>query len=790
MFAPPRKLKKRATWRAELKAGLMLALVLALGWGAHGGLLQLSWWVFPVPRQALEKDYASLHLDRRGQLLRITLSPTGKYRLYLPLEEISPFLRQGFLAYEDRYFYWHQGVNPAALVQALLSNVRHGRIKRGGSTLSMQLAKLVEPKPRTLRAKVVEIVRAWQLEGLYGKRRLLELYLNRVPMGGNIEGVGAAAYLYFGKPADELSLAEACLLIGLPKSPGRFRPDLHPEQAKAQRNRVLRQIAPRLHLSPALVAQSLKAEIQDGRRANPFLAPHLVLKPSPLRDHFVRVYTLDPQLQDFCAQQLASAHQQLKDWDVHNGAVMVVDNHSMQVLAYVGTRDFHDAHGGQIDAAAIRRSPGSLLKPFLYARAVERGLITARSWVADIPRNYDGYEPDNYDRRSRGPLPAEDALLLSLNNPAVHLEAAMGSDGLQGLMKKSSLAGWRLEQNRPGLSLVVGALPMSLEEMVRLYTVLANQGRLRQLHYYTSEAGEPNQGVRLLSEEACFLVSEMLAKQLRPDLPQSWEFTANRGKVAYKTGTSFGMRDAWTIGYTPDYTVGVWLGNVDAQGSSALVGSKVAAPLMIEIMNELTRFKDSWFAKPADVGTRAVCALSGEKAGPHCPQTRGDYYIPGVSGESACRIHCRIIVDRETGREVSPDCMLKDPSAYRQETIEVWPPEVASFLRKQGHSISRRPPADPQSRALAGMGIKITSPMAGGIYQLTKALPKNRQRIALEVASQQEEPVYWYLNDQLVGQSHPDQPLFISPLPGEHQLIAINTLGQADQVTFRVGHEK
>jgi penicillin-binding protein 1C len=790
MRKPLPGLNRRSAWRDNLRAGIMLLLVLGLGYSAHRGLLMLSGWVFPVPRQALEHDYASLHLDRRGQLLHISLSATDKYRLYLPLEEISPFLRQGFLAYEDRYFFWHQGVNPPALLQAFLSNVRHGRTRRGGSTLTMQLAKLLEPKPRTLRSKIIEIIRAWQLEGLYSKRRLLELYLNRVPMGGNIEGVGAAAYLYFGKPADELSLAEACLLIGIPKSPGRFRPDQHPEQARAQRNRVLARIAPQLRIAPARVEQSLNAEVISGRRANPFHAPHLVLKPSPYENHFVRVYTVNPQLQDFCAQQLSSAHQQLKDWEVHNGAVMVVDNRSMQVLAYVGTRDFKDAHGGQIDAAAIRRSPGSLLKPFLYARAMEQGLVTAQTWVADVPRNYDGYEPDNYDRRSRGPLPAEEALLLSLNNPAIHLEAAMGTDGLQGLMKKSCLAGWRLEQKQPGLSLVVGALPMSLEEMVQLYTVLANQGRLRQLQYYTSEAGEPNVGVRLLSEEACFLISEILAKQYRPDLPQAWEFTANRGKVAYKTGTSFGMRDAWTIGYTPDYTVGVWLGNVDAQGSSALLGSRVAAPLMIEIMNELTRYRDSWFTKPAAVGTRLVCARSGEKAGPYCLQTRSDYFIPGISREHICQIHQQIIVDQETGWEVCPDCMRKDPSAYRTEILEVWPPEIASFLRKQGQAMSVRPSADPKCQALARGSLKITSPMPGGIYRITKALPRNRQRIALEVASQQEDPVYWYLNDQLVGQSHPDQPLFITPLPGEHQLTAVNTLGQTDQVVFRVGREK
>ncbi len=779
----------KALWK-HLQAGVMILAVLGLCFAAYRGMLALSLACFPLDRYALENDYAQLHLDNRGQLLRIRLSETDKYRLYIPREDISPFVKHGFLAYEDKYFYWHQGVNAPAMVQALALNIKLGKIKRGGSTITMQLAKLLEPKPRTIRSKIIEIIRAYQLEGLYSKQELFELYLNRVPMGGNIEGIGAAAYLYFGKPASDLSLAEACLLIGLPKSPSCFRPDRHPTLAKAQRNRVLRQIAPLLKYKPEVVARSLAAPIEAKRWSNPFDCPHLVLKRSAQKKHFVRVYTIDPMLQDFCEDRLLEVHQKLKGWDVHNGAIMVVENHTMQVLSYVGTRDFTDEQGGEINAAAIRRSPGSLLKPFLYARAIEQGLITAQTWVADIPKNYDGYEPDNYDRRCRGPLSAEDALLLSLNNPAVHLEAAMGLNGLQGLLKKSCLVGRRLERNKPGLSLALGALPMSLEEMVQLYSALANGGRLRHLRFYESELERPNDGTRLLSKEACFLISEILAKQLRPDLPQAWEFTANRGKVAYKTGTSFGLRDAWTIGFTPDYTVGVWLGNVDAQGSSALVGAKVAAPLMIEIMNELTRYQDAWFKQPEKVSRRAVCALSGEKAGPQCHKRREDYYIPGISQEQTCQIHQCIIVDKETGFEVCRACKHKDQSRYEERIIEVWPPDVAAFLRKQGHSVTRRPPSDPKCQALASRQIKITSPIAGGMYRFTKAIPESQQKIVLEIATQQEQSVYWYLNDQLVGQSHPDKPLFITPAPGEHQLTAVNTLGQADQVIFRVGHEK
>ncbi len=778
------------TFPTVLRYTVQLIAVNLVAWLGYKLIIGASLLAFPLPLTTLETDYSTLHLNSRGQLLRIDLSPSGKYRVRLPLSRIAATLKRGFILYEDRFFYFHQGLNPFSLLRALGLNLRHQRVLMGGSTLTLQIAKRMEPRRRTLGAKCLELLRAWQLEGVYSKDRLLEIYLNTVPMGGNIEGVGAAAFLYLGKPAEALSVSESALLIGLPKSPNHFRPDRHPEATRAQRSTVLRAIAPGLHLTAQERTEAERAPIPTQRLANPFATPHLLMRTRPESAQFIRGYTFNPALQAFCEERLHSATEKLKLRGIFNGAILVVENRSMQVLAYVGSPNFHDReHGGQINGAHILRSPGSLLKPFLYARGLEAGVMTPRRTVYDLERNYDGYQPANYERRFWGPLAAEEALAYSLNTPAVELEYTLGPErGLAGLLRQSHLLGPRLGAANPGLSIVLGALPMSLEELVQLYTVFSNQGRLRRLIFFKDDLAQPNPGTSLLSPEATFITAEMLARLFRPDLPQAWEFTANRGKLAYKTGTSFGLRDAWTIGFTPDYTVGVWLGNVDASGSTALVGSKVAAPLMTEIINELTRYQDSWFKPPAGVRTRSVCTLSGEPMGPGCTGHVSDWFIPGVSSMRPCSIHHRLTFDRKTGDEVCRTCMTQPARAYLEKTVEVWPPEVATYLRQQGKPAGITVRHNPACSALLSTsGLKIKSPLPNSHFTLSEALASRHQKIPL--IAQCEHPaddVYWYVDQRWVGQTKADAPMYLNPTPGRHSVSAVNARGQSDRVSFQV----
>ncbi len=772
--------QRRALYLVALLAGLCVAF-------------QAFWWlslkVVPLPEEVLERDYSTLSLAPDGRLLRISLSPRDKYRIRLPLSQIDENLKKGFLLYEDRYFFYHPGVNAVALARSAAGNLRRRRVTMGGSTLTMQIAKLMEPKRRTWKAKIIEMFRAMQLEAAYSKDELFELYLNMIPMGGNIEGVGAASYLYYGKPAQHLSFGEIALLIGLPRSPNKYRPDVHPEAAHIQKAKIMNRIGPGLGISSEVIAKNVSAPLPRNRFPNPFHCPHLVIRTRSLTEGQIRRYTIAPSLQLHCEALLKKTMDGLRSERTYNGAVIVIDNKTMKVLAYVGSPDFNDAlHGGQVNGAAILRSPGSLLKPFLYAAAMDQGVLTPRKVLFDVERNYDGYIPANFDRRFLGPVPAEEALARSLNVPAINLEFELGQGGLSALVRKSRLGDPRREPAKAGLSLVLGAYPFRLEELMRLYAALANEGRLRDLVFFEEDLVRPNKGFQLLSPEACFITAEMLSKLERPDLPQSWEFTSNRGKIAFKTGTSFGLRDAWTVGLNPDYTVGVWLGNVDSKGSSALVGIKAAAPLVVSIFNDLTRYEDHWFKKPERVGVREVCAVSGQPLGPFCSAKIQDYFIPGVSHHHPCAVHRRIMVRKKDGVEVCTHCMTGPRNAYTEKVAEVWMPDVATFLRQKGFSTITLPPHNPACKASRNeLGLKIRSPMAGGYYAVTDALQGAAQKIPLMLQSQSgTERVYWFVDEVFIGQGSPDQTHYLQPTPGRHRLSVVDSRGQFDSLEFFV----
>ena len=744
--------------------------------------------VFPLPYYKLEKDYSVLHLDSSGELLRITLSPSGKYRIKTPLKNIPEFLKKGILTYEDKYFYFHPGVNPVSVLRAAILNISHKKILSGASTITLQIAKLMEPKKRTIISKIIEAFRALQLEIKYSKKELLEIYLNSIPMGGNIEGVEAASYLYFNKPASKLTIGEAALLIALPKSPNKFRPDKDVNKAYIARKQVLLRIKDALKINRRVFEAALRENIPGKRFLNPYKLPHLVNRDFS-EYGYIRKYFIDKSLQGVAEYNLRRAIKRLKKSGVYNGAVIIVDNRTSCVVAYVGSPDFSDKrHSGEIDMVVSLRPPGSAFKPFIYGLAIDRGLITPKKILFDIPREYDGYSPVNYGREFIGPVTALEALTRSLNSPAVELENILGKNGVMNLLLKCGITGSKRKKLNPGLSVVLGAYPVTLEELVMLYSGLANKGIVRRLKYVDDyKKNRKEKGVKILSEEAAYIISEMLALVQRPDLPQSWEFTKAKGKVAFKTGTSFGLRDAWCIGYNPDYTVGVWLGNADNSFSFDLIGAKAAAPVVIEIFNFLTRYNDSWFAKPAKVKKRFVCPVSGDELNDFCDRKTEDYYIEGITPRKKCSLHRRIFVSKKTGKRVAPDKMKKNEE-YIEKVIIDWPPEVATFLRQNGMLISDIPEyesakvVDPNEYSP-----KILSPKNGSVYKITGAFKKKYQKIALKAAvSGGKSKVIWFVNGAPFKKCDADETVYLDPMPGDWKIIVQGPTGKIDSVRYRV----
>ncbi|MDW7681824.1 MAG: penicillin-binding protein 1C, partial [bacterium] len=508
--------------------------------------------LYRISAPEIEVCYSPQVLAADGSMLRLALSVDDMWRIPISAEEISPALKKAVLAYEDRRFNYHLGVDPLSLMRALIANIKAGKAVQGASTISMQLARLMEPKQRTITHKFIEILRAFQLELRYSKDDILAMYFNLAPYGGNIVGVKAASYLYFNKNPKQLSLGEAALLAALPNNPNGLRPDLHQEAALRAREKVLNVLERIGQISAQQKAEALSEPLPQKRFPLPFNIPHLsTLLLEKYAGEDILNTTIDPRVQHLAEQTLKDNLKPLKRKGITNGAVVVINNVDHRVLALVGSADFFDDKiDGQVNGAMAARSPGSALKPFVYALGIENGLISPESILYDVPVEYTGYRPVNYDDCFHGVVTVRQALTRSLNVPAVNLAADLGEEGLYSFLKNAGISTLPKPKDYYGLSLILGGCGVSLLELTNLYAGLANGGVFKP--YQFLQRAEFYRGEQLLTEGVCFILSEMLSELRRPELPSAWEQSVNLPKVAWKTGTSYGHRDAWSIGYTPE----------------------------------------------------------------------------------------------------------------------------------------------------------------------------------------------------------------------------------------------
>jgi penicillin-binding protein 1C len=764
--------------RFRLATGACLAILVSVA--------SLNWIIFPLPHERLHRPTSTFIYSRDGNLLNCFTSSDRFWRKPVRLDDLSPLLVRSVLTCEDRWFYWHPGVNLMALAQAAFDNIRAGRFVRGGSTITMQIARMIEPKERTIPNKIAEMLRAVQLELSYSKDELLEIYFNLAPYGGNIEGVGAAAYFYFGKTPEKLSLSEIAVLTALPNSPTRFRPDRDLDACTSRRNKVIDNLYRRELVSPADYEQALREEVPVARVSQVATAPHfcqsmITAHPTSSVIHS----TIDYELQVTC-ERLARGYQAgLSANGIHNLAVVVLDNQSGDLLAMIGSADFSDVeHHGQVNNALAPRSPGSALKPFVYALGFENGLISPALRVEDLPVNYSGYVPVNYDEQYHGVVSISEALIQSLNVPAVNLTAKVGLNRLCEVLSKGGVTTLTRKPADYGLPLILGSGEVNLVELCGLYAGLARGGQGVVVRYTCDDP--VSRPVRLFSEEAAWLVTEILAELKRPDLPSSWEFTVDRPKVAWKTGTSYGRKDAWAIGYDPDYTVGVWAGNANAEGSIAIVGAEIAAPLMFDVFGAIREGRESrWFKAAPGIDERAVCSLSGQVAGDACPDRIGEHFIVGVSPSGTCTVHRTILVDSRTGYSVCRSCAV--PKYTQETTVEDWPPSLASWLAGQG-ILQRQPPHNPLCRGvLAGEGPVIVSPERDAIYTLRASVPDQYEQILFRASLPLDSRrAHWFIDGELFATSTSDSSVFYLPKPGRHRVLCVDSYGRSASVEFVV----
>jgi len=779
----PRGLARR------LVAGLAGLLALLAPLGAFLLLDRL----YPFPQALLSRPAALVVEDRDGEPLRIFLPADGRWRMPVDLEQLPPLLVEALVVCEDRWFRSHPGVNPAAVLRAAVQNVAEGRVVSGASTIPMQLARMADPAPRTLRAKLRESFRALQLDWHLAKDRQLEQYFNLAPYGGNIEGVAAAARFWFGKPPRRLSVGEIALLVALPRSPNRFDPVRHPGVAREARNGVLSRLESAGLVTAAEAAEARRQPLPTRRAPQPFDAPHFARFAAARSAGLARVRTtLHRPTQVLVESQVARRIGALREAGIGNAAVVVLETGTRELRAMAGSAGFFEpGRQGQVNGALARRSPGSTLKPFLYAQAVDRGLVVPDSILLDIPTDFSGYVARNYDDRYRGRVTARDALSLSLNAPAVRLLSRVGLERFHRLLVSGGAASLDRPPLAYGLPLVLGAGEVTLLELTGLYAALADGGTAGDVRWALSREGEDSEpsggGPRLFSAEAAWLVTSILLDVRRPDLPDAWSLTRDAPAVAWKTGTSYGHRDAWAVGFTGRHTVGVWVGNFDGVPVTGISGSEHAAPLLFDIFRALEPGGDGPREPPGlALVPVTVCALSRMLPGPFCPERIAIRCPSAGSRLGRCDQHRRVMLDAETGLRLTGDCVGRRP--HRWELFTVLPPELVAWRRARGQPVADIPPVSPACGGLeAEQGPRIVSPDAGTPYRLRRDAPPEYQQIPLVArVSPGTARLYWYEDGLLVASGAPGEPLFLPLKPGRHRVVVTDDAGRSDGVSYRV----
>lgn len=726
-------------------------------------------------------NYSTLVVAADGTILHAFLNNNDKWRLYTEPEEITPLLRQTILQKEDRYFYFHPGFNPIALGRAFVKNTVTGRRSSGASTITMQVVRLLEPRKRTYVSKGIELFRAMQMEVHYSKDEILQLYLNLIPYGSNIEGMKSASLLYFGKLPQLLSLAEITTLTIIPNRPSSLRLGRKNAFIVQERNKWLKRFEQAELFDKQIIADAINEPLNAYRREAPKSVPHLAfrLKNEQKNAPIIRTAIL-PTRQAQVEQMTRNYVNRLQSMNIHNAAVMVINNETMQVETYVGSADFNNPYdGGQVDGIKAVRSPGSTLKPLLYAIAFDKGMITPKSAVNDVPTNFGGFEPENFDRRFNGKVSIEFALANSLNIPAVKVLQEMTPGVLINYLKKADFQTVKKQSKDLGLSMILGGCGVTLEELTRLFTAFANDGKVHGLNY--AQEARKSKGEMLISPESAYLITTILTQVTRPDLPNNFDNTYHLPRIAWKTGTSYGKKDAWSIGYNRRYTVGVWVGNFSGMGVPELNGANIATPLLFDVFNAIDyNSPTGWFKPAADLTRRKVCAESGDLPAEFCTHQMLDYAIMGISPTRRCQHLKWVLTDQTANISYCTQCL--PDSGHVRKLYPNLAPELITYNELNHIPYQRIPPHNPNCTRVFDVGAPvIISPNDGSEY----FLEGQQLQLACQAANDVRE-VYWYVNDKLVQKTNPQAALFIKPPVGKVKISCSDDKGRNADVFINV----
>ena len=754
-----------------------------------------------LPDPLFKPSYSTNLEDRNGILIGAKIADDEQWRFPVS-EEVPEKFKTAIVEFEDKNFGTHFGVDPIAIARALKQNYEAGEVVSGASTLSMQVIRLAKENPdRTVWEKLKEMIQATRLEFSYSKDEILSLYAAHAPFGGNVVGLEAASWRYFGRSSADLSWAESVTLAVLPNSPALIHPGRNREALKAKRDRLLKRLMEEEQIDSLTYQLSVLEPLPEQPLDLPNEAPHLVSKFYTGLEKGSRVKTsIDNKLQIRINKIIDSHYEKLRSNGIQNAAVLVLDVNSGKVISYVGnTKGYSGQHGQSVDVISSPRSTGSILKPLLYMLKLNEGEILPNSLVQDIPSKFTDYSPQNYNRSYDGAVPASEALSRSLNVPAVYMLQDFGVPKFHHYLNELGFSTVNQDPEHYGLSLILGGADATLWDITSVYGSLAQQLNIYNASKNDSDGYERvNFSSKLESDKhsenhsqrtvinpgALYSTFEAMLEVTRPEEELHWRRFQNARKVAWKTGTSYGYRDGWAVGVTPEFVVGVWVGNADGEGRPELTGLKTAGPILFDVFDVLPA--TSWFNEPIyEMEEILVCKKSGHRAGSVCPEIIKESVPKTGLKTEVCPYHQVVHIDKNSGQRKNSSCA--DISDLETESLFVLPP-VQEWYYKKNHSEYRSLP-----ELAAGCGeenklaMRLIYPFNSSVIYVPKELDGEKGKAVFEIAHRNNRTkIFWHLNDEFLGETESFHQLAISPDPGKHTLTLVDEKGERLEHEFEV----
>lgn len=746
-----------------------------------------------MPNELFNKPTSTVLLDKNEKLLNALIAGDGQWR-FPHNDSVPEKFKTAIIEFEDHTFRSHIGVSARGIARAIKQNITNGKVVSGGSTITMQVIRMSRNKQRTIYQKLVEMIWATRLDAKYTKDEILAIYASNAPMGGNVVGLDAASWRYFQRSPNELSWAETATLAVLPNAPSLIHVGKNRTALKNKRDRLLKRLFEKGKIDKETMEIAMEEPLPEKPHPLPQIASHLLNKVIADNKKGERTTsTLDAGLQTQVMNLVEIHHQRLKSNNIFNAAVIVGDIKTGEILSYVGNTSVKEKeHGGSVDVISSPRSSGSILKPFLYGFMLKDGYLTPEQVIYDVPTTMAGYSPENYNQKYAGIVPADEALSKSLNVPFVRMLRDYGTQKFHSKLTKLGLTTLNKPASHYGLSLILGGCEVKLIDLVNMYAKMSRSvsqfpsyDSTIQQDFVYSGSQQNNKLEPLISPSAAWFTLDAMQKVVRPNKEKNWEEFSTSQRIAWKTGTSYGFRDAWAVGLNQDYIVGVWVGNADGEGRPGIIGVEAAAPILFDVFDFLP--KSNWYDPPFDELVKEnICKKSGSRVGEFCDEFEEKYIPESAVSTLPCPFHKAIFLDKEEKQRVTSKCY--GVSQMKKVSWFSLPPKVAYYYQKRTPDYSPIPPYKKgcvEKDELSQLSILYPKPESKIVISTTESGDKSK--IIMEAIHRDDNAVlFWHLDDNYLGQTNHIHQFQEELKPGKHELKIIDELGNSEKVDFEV----